>query len=135
MSVPLLDIPLRPSRIYAAGLCLLYGFTLVILVAAALNTVLKLLLLAGLFGLGWHTWREWRRLSIVKRLQILPQTYRVITEREEWELTAGHQTLVTRRLIILHLRESGRSLRLPLFQDTAASEDLRRLRVWLRCKG
>lgn len=133
MSVPLLDISLRPSRIFAIGLCLLYGLTGVLLAVSSTAPGLKLLLLCGLFGLGWRVWREWRLLTSVQRLHVLPQSYRLITADGEMELVGGHQTLVTRGLVILHLHDTRRTWRLPLLWDTAAADDLRRLRVWLRC--
>lgn len=133
MSVPLLDIPLRPSRLFAGGVCFLYGLTGVLLILSSTPLGLKILLLCGLLGLSWRVWREWRLLMSIQRLQVLPQSYRLITASGEMELTGGYQTLVTSRLMILHLHNDSRTLRLPLLNDTAASDDLRRLRVWLRC--
>jgi hypothetical protein len=134
VSVPLLDIPLRPSRIFAAGLGLLYGVTGLLLIFSSTTLGLKTLLLCGLVGLAWRVWREWRLLRSVQRLHVLPQSYRLITTSGEMELFGGYQTLVTRRLVILHLRNASRTLRLPLLWDTAAADDLRRLRVWLSCR-
>ena len=133
MSAPLLDIPLRPSRIFAGGLSLLYGLTGILLIFSSAVLELKILLFCGWLGLGWSAWRKLRLLASVQRLQVLPKSYRVITTSGEMEWVGGYQTLVTRRLVILHLRNATRTLHLPLLRDTAAAEDLRRLRVWLRC--
>lgn len=135
MNVPLLDIPLRPSRVFAIGLSLLYGLTGMLLIFSSTPTWLKTFLLCGLVGLGWRVWREWQLLASVQRLQILPQSYRLVSTTGETEWVGGYQTVVTRRLVILHLRNATRTLHLPLLWDTAAADDLRRLRVWLRCRS
>lgn len=134
MSAPILDIPLRPSRLFAGGVCLLYSLTGVLLLTSSAGVGLKILLLYCLLGLGWRVRRQWRLLASVQRLQVLPQAYRLVTTSGEMELEGGHQTLVTSGLVILHLRSDSHALRLPLLQDTAAADDLRRLRVWLRCR-
>lgn len=133
MSVPYLDIPLRPSRIYAGILLLLYGVTWILLSLAPVVLPLRLLLLLVFFGLCWRTWREWRRLQSIHRLQVLPDGYRLITSKGEFDLAEGQHTRLTRWLVILHLRTTKRVFHLPLLPDTASADDLRRLRVWLRC--
>lgn len=135
MSVPLLDIPLRPSRVFALGLSLLYGLTGVLLIASATAAWLKILLLCGFAGLGWWAWGQWQMLASVRRLQVLPQSYRLVSAMGETDWLGGHQTVVTRRLVILHLHNATRTLHLPLLWDTLGSDDLRRLRVWLRCRS
>lgn len=134
MSVPYLDIPLRPSRIYAGILLVLYGVTWILLSLAPVVLPLRLLLLLVFFGLCWRTWQEWRRLQSIRRLQVLPDGYRLITLQGEFDLAAGQHTRLTPWLVILHLRAGKRVFHLPLLPDTASAEDLRRLRVWLRCR-
>lgn len=134
MSAPVLDIPLRPSRLFVGGVCALYGLTGLLLITSSTGAGLKTLLLCGLLGVSWRVKQEWRLLASVQRLQVLPQAYRLVTTRGEMELDGGYQTLVTSRLVILHLHNDSHTLRLPLLQDTAAADDLRRLRVWLRCR-
>lgn len=133
MSIPVLDIPLQPSRIFAVSVIFLYSLTGVLLAVSSMAFTLKILLLCVLLGLGWHVRRKWQLLSSIQRLQVLPQAYRLVTANGEMELAGGHQTLVSNGLVILHLRDDKRALHLPLLQDSAATEDLRRLRVWLRC--
>jgi hypothetical protein len=133
LSVPYLDIPVRPSRIYAGALLLLYGVTWILLSLVPVVLPLRLLLLLVFFGLCWRTWREWRRLQSIQRLQVLPDGYRLITSQGELDLVEGQHTRLTRWLVILHLRAAKRVFHLPLLPDTASAEDLRRLRVWLRC--
>ncbi len=133
MSAPYLDIPLRPSRIYAGILLALYGVTWLLLSLAPVVLPLRLLLLLVFFGLCWRTWQEWRRLQSIHRLQVLPEGYRLITLQGEFDLVEGQHTRLTPWLVILHLRTTKRVFHLPLLPDSASADDLRRLRVWLRC--
>lgn len=134
MSVPVLDIPLRPSRILAWGLLLLYGITALLLIWPPFTLPLRLLLGVFLLMAAWRAWRTWRLLTSILRLQVLPESYRLITTNGDLDVRVAGQTVVTPWLMILYLRGGGRPLHLPLLPDTSSVEDRRRLRVWLRCK-
>jgi len=95
--------------------------------------MLKLLLLVVLLALSWYSWREWRRLKSIERLLVLPECYRLIIAGEAVDFHAERGALVTAHLIVLRLRAERQVLRLPLWQDMVATDDFRRLRVWLRC--
>lgn len=135
MSALQLDITLAPSRIYAGGLLLLYGISFPILLFANLPIFLRLLLLLAAAGLSVHAWRAWRKVMSFQRLLVLQDGFRLVrVDGEEIEAKGGAKSLLTGHLIILHLVSAQGVYWLPLLLDSADAEDLRRLRVWLRCR-
>ena len=123
------EIELKPSR--RLGL-LLVGMLLLALAAvmlAALPGPLQLTLgmaVAGLVGWGWRQARPLARLRIAAdgRLQSLD---------DEWcDAEILGDSFASTALIVLRYRMAGKVRTLTLLPDSAAADDLRRLRVSLR---
>jgi toxin CptA len=125
------EIELKPSR--RLGL-LLAGMLLLALAAvtlAALPGPLQLTLgmaVAGLVGWGWRQARPLARLRIAAdgRLQCLD-------DAAEWcDAEILGDSFASTALIVLRYRMAGKVRTLTLLPDSAAADDLRRLRVSLR---
>ena len=126
------EIELKPSR--RLGL-LLAGMLLLALAAvtlAALPGSLQLTLGMAVTGLGVWGWRQARPMASLRiaadgRLQCLDDT----AEWREAEILGD--SFVSTALIVLRYRTAGGHVRtLTLLPDSAAADDLRRLRVSLR---
>ena len=126
------EIELKPSRrlgVLLAGMLLL---ALAALYLAALPGSLQLLLGMVVTGLGVWGWRRGRppaslRIAADGRLQCLD-------DADEWrEAEILGDSFVSTALIVLRYRAAGEPVRiLTLLPDSAAADDLRRLRVSLR---
>ena len=126
------EIELKPSRrlgLLLAGMLLL---ALAALYLAALPGSLQLLLGMIVTGLGVWGWQRARppaslRIAADGRLQCLD-------DAAEWrEAEILGDTFVSTALIVLRYRTVGEPVRiLTLLPDSAAADDLRRLRVSLR---
>lgn len=126
------EIELKPSR--RLGL-LLAGMLLLALAAvtlAALPGSLQLMLGMTVTGLGVWGWRRARPLARLRiaadgRLQCLDDT----AEWRDAEILGD--SFVSTALVVLRYRTAGGQVRvLTLLPDSAAADDLRRLRVSLR---
>ncbi|MDO9467763.1 MAG: hypothetical protein Q8N48_14730 [Thiobacillus sp.] len=126
------EIEIKPSRrlgLLLAGMLLL---ALAALYLAALPGSLQLLLGMTVTGLGVRGWRRARspaslRIAADGRLQCLD-------DAAEWrEAEILGDSFVSTALIVLRYRAAGEPVRtLTLLPDSAAADDLRRLRVSLR---
>ena len=135
VSAPQLDLALSPSRIYGAGLALLYGTIFPIIALAPMTALARAAFLLGAIGLAWSAWKAWQRQASVKRLVVLSESFRlVLANGQEVEAIGGSQTVLTSRLIILHILAGRDVYWMPLLPDSIDSEDFRRLNVWLRCR-
>jgi toxin CptA len=123
------EIELKPSRrlgLLLAGMLLL---ALAAVMLAALPGPLQLTLgmaVAGLVGWGWRQARPLARLRIAAdgRLQSLD---------DEWcDAEILGDSFASTALIVLRYRMAGKVRTLTLLPDSAAADDLRRLRVSLR---
>jgi len=126
------EIELKPSRrlgLLLAGMLLL---ALAALYLAALPGGLQVAL--GLVLTGFSAWR-WRRTSTMERLRIAADgRLQCLDEAGEWRAAeALGDSFVSTPLIVLRYRIEGQPARsLTLLPDSAAADDLRRLRVSLR---
>jgi toxin CptA len=126
------EIELKPSR--RLGL-LLAGMTALALVAirlAALPGAIQLALGAAVIALGgWG----WRRARPGARLRMAPDgRLQCLDDAAEWrDAEILGDSFVSSALIVLRYRTAGGQVRaLTLLPDSAAADDLRRLRVSLR---
>lgn len=126
------EIELKPSRrlgLLLAGMLLL---ALAALYLAALPGGLQVALV--LLITGFSAWR-WRRISTMERLRIAADgRLQCLDEAGEWRAAEVlGDSFVSTALIVLRYRIEGRPARsLILLPDSAAADDLRRLRVSLR---
>lgn len=126
------EIELKPSR--GLGMLLL-GVAVLALLAialAALSWAIKLVL--GLAVLGLSAW-GWRRASPRARLRMAADGRLQGLDRQGNWLDAEvlGDSFVSTALIVLRYRMAGQPMRtLTLLPDSAAPDDLRRLRVSLR---
>jgi toxin CptA len=127
------EIELKPSR--RLGLLLL-GMAALALAAVGLADLpggIRLALGAGVIGL---TARGWRRLRFVNTLRIAADGRLQCPDEEgEWcDLAVQGDSLVSPALVVLRYRTAAdrRVRSLTLLPDSAAADDLRRLRVSLR---
>lgn len=126
------EIELKPSR--RLGL-LLTGMLLLALAAvtlAALPGLLQLtlgMMVAGLGGWGW-----WRVLPMARLRIAVDGRLQCLDEQGEWrEAEILGDSFVSTALVVLRYRTTGGQVRtLTLLSDSAATDDLRRLRVSLR---
>ncbi|KVW99612.1 hypothetical protein ABW22_01155 [Thiobacillus denitrificans] len=126
------EFELKPSR--RLGLFVL-GMTALALAAigvAALPDEVRLALGAAVIALAVQGWRH-ARFSEVVRVAADGQL-QCLDEQGEWdEVEVLGDSFVSTGLIVLRYRTAGRRVRsLTLLPDSAAADDLRRLRVSLR---
>jgi toxin CptA len=126
------EIELKPSHRLGLLLACMLLLALVALSLAALPGGLQLLLGMTVTGLGVWGWRRARppvslRIAADGRLQCLDAA-------DEWrEAEILGDSFVSTALIVLRYRVAGGPVRiLTLLPDSAAADDLRRLRVSLR---
>lgn len=125
------DLLLRQSRL--AGFCLIGLHLAAILAAFCLPLAWCLSALAGI-GMHW-LWQS-RRHGLPVSLHILHDGQVELTWPDGRQQTGVFRksTVVTSRLIILHLADEGRRIFVVLWPDSADKEVLRQWRVWLRWK-
>lgn len=133
-SAPPLRLWLRPSRLLGIGLLALYALILPALWLAHLPWWGSLGLSLGLLLVAYRHRRAHKQ-PIPELLRLLPDGGWMIVwpsgVEEFAQLADG--IYCSRYLIRLPLRlDDGRQLRLMLWPDSAAADELRRLRVWLR---
>ncbi len=126
------EIELKPSR--RLGL-LLTGMLLLALVAvslAALPGGLQLTLGVTIVALGVWGWQ--RGLPVARMRIALDGRLQCLDEQEEWhDAEILGDSFVSTALIVLRYRTTGGQVRtLTLLSDSAATDDLRRIRVSLR---
>lgn len=126
-----LELTLRPSRVYAAVLVLAHGLALLGVWLAAMPAWAKALAVLALAVGGFYLWREHARSPRGLRVSLSGQ---VELLDDEWrEVQIKGQPVVLRWLVSLPLaRESGKTLRLSIWPDSAEPDLLRKLRAWLR---
>jgi hypothetical protein len=110
----------------AAGLCLL-------LINLPMWWLLGSALLILLHGL--YVWWSSRWQQSVRQIRCGAGGFTVVLADGSQCFAAGSGYISTPWLVILSLRENGQRRLLPLFQDSSDADSLRRLRVFLRCKG
>lgn len=127
-------IELRPSRIYAAGICVLHLATYGLLWWAQLPRTIQVLLFALMILLGLRAWRHWRELGQWHGLILEGDRVYLTGVRGEIEASLGSGMLLGTWLLVLPLHaEAGKRL-LPLLPDSTTPGDWRRLRVWMNCR-
>lgn len=126
-----LDIELKPSRLYATGLCSLHLSTYLLLIGVDLPQPLYGQLFLLVFLLSLRSWRHWHGLVLWRRLIIRNDQIRLVGERRECDAVLDPQVLQAAWLVMLPLRLRSGRLWLPVLPDSVFSDDWRRLRVWL----
>lgn len=126
-----LELTLRPSRIYMAAMACAHGFALLGLWLAVLPLWLQSALsLALASSLIW----AWREISSAPRGLRVSQSGQVeLLEREWMPARMRGRPVVLPWLVSLRLElDGGQTRRMALLRDSADSDGLRKLRVWLR---
>lgn len=127
------EIAVKPSRVLGVLLAVMAGLALVAIWLAAFPSVAAGPVLAvGM--LGWLAWR-WHRARTPSALRIATDGRLQCLEAGEWrDVEVLEDSLASPLLIVLRYRSrAGRGTRTHvLLPDSAAADDLRRLRVSLR---
>ncbi len=131
LPAPPLNIALRPSRrLQILWLALYVGVCLILLLLPMPALVrLALLLVWGL--LAWRAYLGWRRLCGIRALHIYDERLRVSAGEQSLAVELRGAPLNVPGLVILPLKSHSQVWQLVLLGDSAAADDLRRLRVWL----
>jgi hypothetical protein len=134
MLAPVIDLALRPSRLFGHGLIALYFMTCLILLFTDLHWMIQAPVFALVALLGFRAWHYWRGLTRWRRLIIKGEGIGLVGNDEECDLSPGSQMLSTSWLVILPFRSAAGKILVPLLPDSLSQADWRRLRVWLRCR-
>lgn len=126
-----LNIQLRASLRLKWLWLLLYGLVLVLLLYLPMEAVQKLGLVGIWALLAGRAYNAWRSLCAVTSLHLHDDRLRLAADGGHMAVELNGSALVTYGLMILPLKSHKRSWQLVLLSDSADSEDLRRLRVWL----
>ena len=126
-----LELTLRPSRVYAAVLVLAHGLALLGIWLAAMPAWAKALAALALAAGGIYSWRE--HLHSPRGLRV-SQSGQVELLDDEWlDVQIKGRSVVLPWLVSLPLaRDSGKTLRLSIWPDSAEPDLLRKLRTWVR---
>lgn len=126
-----LNIQLRASFRLKCLWLLVYGLVLVLLLCLPMEAVQKLGLMGVWVLLSGRAYKGWRSLGAVTSLHLHDDRLRLATDDGHVAVELNGSPLVTYGLMILPLKSHKKSWQLVLLSDSADSEDLRRLRVWL----
>lgn len=122
------------SRRLAYLILLMHMLALAAVWLANLNILAQLLLsMVLLLSMGVHGWDFVQRRRISRQLQYLPDTGWQLAELDNDLLPiALKQCFISRPLIIINFRQTGKSRSLLLLADSADSDALRKCRILLR---
>lgn len=126
------EIELKPSRRLGLLLLGMAALALVAIHLAALPGEIQLVLGVAVIGLG--VW-GWRRARPTASLRVAPDgQVQCLDDTAEWrDAEVLGDSFASTALIVLRYRTAGGQVRtLTLLPDSAAADDLRRLRVSLR---
>lgn len=126
-----LELTLRPSRIYAAVMVLAHGLALFGLWLAALPLWIPA---ASSLALTASLIRAWREISSGPHGLRVSQSGQIELLEQEWlAAQIRGRPVVLPWLVSLRLElDGGQTRRMALLRDSADSDGLRKLRVWLR---
>ena len=125
------EIELKPSRLLGLLLLLMVVLVLVAIHLAALPRVSQWLLGTAVLGLALWSLRRARRPHVLR--VTANGALQCLDGKGAWRDAQVVSGLVTPVLIVLRYRGADRGIRsLTLLPDSAAADDLRRLRVLLR---
>lgn len=131
MPAPTLEIELKPSRIYGAGLCVLHLSTYLLLFAVVLPRTLHALIFLLAVLLSLRSWLHWRHLALWRRLIVREDQIQLLGDQQLDNAVLGTQTFQAAWLVILPLRLTSGRIWLPVLRDSVSAGDWRRLRTWL----
>lgn len=134
MSEKTFKLQFTASRRLAYLILLMHMLALTSVWLANLNILAQLLLsMVLLLSMGVHGWDFVQKRRISRQLQYLPDTGWQLAELDNDLLPiALKQCFISRPLIIINFRQTGKSRSLLLLADSADSDALRKCRILLR---
>lgn len=127
-----LDVRIRPSRIYLAALSVIYAGALVLLCLLPMSLLARTGALGAYLLCLWSVSRNWESLVTVSQLKLEQGRLRLLVAGRPYAVEIGKSVLVHPWLVVLPVKNAYFQKTLLLFPDTAHADDLRRLRVWLK---